>query len=289
MMLPSSDFDKISPTALLVAYARQFGDIAYTQEIARLSNAEETASKFVLPGQEQPLTVMATIMEARYKAIEQVRAKFNHCQVLELASGLLPRGMIVSKNPAITYIESDLALMIQQKQRLVQQLISDRPNLHFLAIDATDHQNFLSLNQFFQANQPVTVLCEGLLMYLTFPEKQRVFANVHQILQTYGGVWITSDFMTKAMVQMRRSNPITKQFFEKIESATERLWADNEFEDLDHAKAFAQEQGFQVEVLSMLEVMDQLKSLSSLEKLGIDRDRAKVMLSVSPIFALKLA
>ena len=40
MQVPTSSFDKISPTALLVAYARQFTDIPYSQELAQLVNAQ---------------------------------------------------------------------------------------------------------------------------------------------------------------------------------------------------------------------------------------------------------
>lgn len=160
-------------------------------------NAEATVNQFVSKGQQQPI-IVAALIEARYKTIEQVRSQFNTTQILELASGLLPRGMLLSQNPEITFIESDLSGMIQRKQQFVQQLIGERSNLHFLVIDATHSLNSLSLNNYFQPNRPVTILCEGLLMYLTFAEKQQVFANVRELLQTYGGVWITSDFTTKA-------------------------------------------------------------------------------------------
>jgi hypothetical protein len=40
--LPDRNFDKISPTALLAAYARQFSDIPYAKEIAAMANAEAT-------------------------------------------------------------------------------------------------------------------------------------------------------------------------------------------------------------------------------------------------------
>lgn len=86
--LPVSDFDKISPTALLVAYARQFSDISYAKEIAELTNAEATVNQFVSKGQQQPI-VIAALIEARYKTIEQVRAQFNTTQILELASSTL--------------------------------------------------------------------------------------------------------------------------------------------------------------------------------------------------------
>jgi len=49
-----SNFDKISPTALIVAYVRQFSDIPYTREIAQLTHAKETASQFESQGQQQP-------------------------------------------------------------------------------------------------------------------------------------------------------------------------------------------------------------------------------------------
>jgi hypothetical protein len=66
---PASDFDKISPTALLVAYARQFSDIPYTKEVAELTDAAATVKQFVSEGQEQPI-VVAALVEARYKTIE---------------------------------------------------------------------------------------------------------------------------------------------------------------------------------------------------------------------------
>ncbi len=286
MTTPSTrEFDKISPTALLVAYVRQFSDIPYTQEIAALSNTEAIANQFVLQGQKQPL-MMAAVVEARYKAIEQVRAHFNHTQILELASGLLPRGMILSENPEIIFIESDLGVMLHQKQQLVHQMIGDRANLHFTEIDATNDTNALSLSEYFLSDQPVTVLCEGLLMYLTLAEKQRVFAKVKGILQTYGGVWITSDFTTKEIGDMRRMDPVIREVFEKIANSTNRSFAENEFDDFNHAYRFAQEQGFHVESFSMLDVVDQLKCLSTL---GIDREHAKAVLSVTPVFALTLA
>ena len=287
MTTPSvSNFDKISPTALLVAYARQFSDIPYAKEIAELTNAEATVNQFVSKGQQQPISV-AALIEARYKTIEQVRTQFKATQILELASGLLPRGMLLSQNPEITYIESDLPEMVQRKQQLVQQLIGERFNLHFLVFNATDSLNCLSLNDYFQPDKPITILCEGLLMYLTFAEKQQVFANVRELLQTYGGVWITSDFTTKGgSSQLQQSVSGLRQLNQKIGSSTGRTLPENEFDDLDHAKQFAQKQGFRVEEFNMLDVIDQLRCLSAL---GIERDFAKVLLTVTPVVALTLA
>ncbi len=283
---PASDFDKISPTALLVAYARQFSDIPYTKEVAELTDAAATLKQFGEGRQEQPV-VAAALVEARYKMIEQVVARFNGMQILELASGLLPRGIIRSQNPDVTFIESDLPGMIYRKEQVVQQLIGSRPNLHFLAIDVTSRPNPLPLTGYFHSEKPVTLLSEGLLMYLTFAEKQQVCANVREMLQTYGGVWITSDFTTKAgSGQMRQNDPALRQLNQKISSLTGRSLTENEFDHLEHAKHFALEQGFRVEEFSMLEVFDQLNCVSVLR---IDLERAKPLLAATPVFALTLA
>ncbi len=102
-------------------------------------------------------------------------------QVLELASGLLPRGMTLSYNPNITFIETDLPAIIGCKRQLVQQLIGERPNLHFVELDATESSNqFLKSTEHFTAGQPVIILCEGLLTHLTLPEKQQY--SIHLLL-----------------------------------------------------------------------------------------------------------
>ncbi len=282
----ANDFNKISPTALLVAYARQFSNIPYTKEVAELTDAAATVKQFGERQQEQPI-VAAALIEARYKVIEQVMARFNGMQILELASGLLPRGMIRSQNPDITFIESDLSGMIHRKEQLVQQLIGDRSNLHFLEIDATSRPNPLPLIGYFHSEKTVTILCEGLLMYLTFAEKQQVCANVREMLQTYGGVWITSDFTTQSgSGQMRQNDPAMHQVYQNISRLTGRSFTENQFDNLEHAKQFALEQGFQVEEFSMLEVINQLNCVSVL---GIDLELAKPLLAARPVFALTLA
>ena len=289
--LPGSEFDKISPTAFLTTYVRQFTDIPYTKEIAQLTNAIATAQQFIDQGQTNSIVpVLAVLVEGRYKAIEQVRSQFHTTQILELASGLLPRGMILSQQKEITFIESDLPAMIQQKQQLAQQLVGERPNLHFLTIDATSNLNSLRLNDYFQSDQPITILCEGLLMYLTFAEKQQVFANVREILQTFGGVWITPDLSTKVGAEkIGQDSSASQQTAQKFASLIGRTVTDvteNLFIDLDHAKQFVQEQGFQIEEKSALLVLDQLKCLSAL---GIERDIAQKLLTTIPVFVLRLA
>ena len=284
--LQASDFDKIIHTAFMVSLARQFTDIPYANELAQLVEAQRLLELSGPQNQDKNVLLTARV-EARYKAINQVMAQYQIAQVLELASGLLPRGLAMSCDPNIIFIESDLPTMIRCKQQLVQQLIGERPNLHFLEIDATSRpsQFFKSAEQL-KAGQPVIILCEGLLTHLNVAEKQLVCANVREMLHSYGGVWITPDFIDKAsLVQSLQNNPDLQKLLQTGTNLTGRSLVDNNFATLDQARQFAYDQGFCVAEHSMLNVIDQL---SCLEILGIDTEVVRTMLAAQSVFALTL-
>ncbi|MEX0271972.1 class I SAM-dependent methyltransferase [Leptolyngbyaceae cyanobacterium UHCC 1019] len=281
-----TSFNKISPTALLVTYARQFSDIPYAREISELVDAQSVVGQYAPNGIED-LKYFAPVMEARYKATNGLLAKFGCRQIVELASGLLPRGMVMSENPEITFVESDLPLMIEQKRALVDRLIAPRPNLHFAAIDVTATPSQFPVNaEYLRQGEPIALACEGLLQYLTLPEKQLVFANVQQMLQHYGGVWITPDLTTKQRrSQLRNYNPATERILKAIAQNTGRSTLDNSFEHSEHLQQFVADQGFHLQTFSLIDILDQL---SSLERLNIAVQDITPLLAGTDIFALTL-
>lgn len=286
MSVQAGRFDKISPTAFLVAYARQFTDIPYAKELAQLVEAHAVVESLLGQAVNEP-AVIAALIEARYKTINHVMSQYEATQVLELASGLLPRGMKMSENSNVIFIESDLPAIINRKQQLLRQLIGERQNLHFIVIDATSIPSQFPLHaDYLNAKQPVVILCEGLLMYLSMPEKQQVFANIREMLEHYTGVWITPDLNTKDRLEQRlRANPALQNLAQMITETTGRSTA-NVFDTLADVNQFAVEQGFHIEEHSMLDVVDQL---TCLESLGIDADAARQILAVNSVFTLTLA
>jgi len=281
-----SPFDKISSSALIVAYARQFTDIPYSKEFSQMSGAPvmiDHINKTASPvPQELPV-----LIEGRYKAIDHVMAQFSSTQILEIASGLLPRGMLMSQNPDNVFIESDLPVMISHKRHMVKHLIGDRPNLHFLPIDATSQPTQFPLHvDFLDSHQPVTVVCEGLLPYLTFEQKQQVCDNLREFLEIYGGVWITADFLSKSdFSRLRRVSPFWQKSLEELIVLTGQSAEDLIFEDLAHIETFVKQQGFKLQKYYVLDVFDQLTCLRSLP---IAHNIAEFILSDSYIFALTL-
>ncbi|WP_197985403.1 class I SAM-dependent methyltransferase [Leptolyngbya sp. Cla-17] len=284
--MPTS-FDKISPTASLVTYARQFSDIPYAMEISELVKAQSVVEQYATNGVEE-LKYFAPVMEARYKALNWILATFDCRQIVELASGLLPRGMVMSEDPAITFVESDLPLMIEQKRAVVDRLVENRANLHFAAIDVTANPSQFPVNaDYLRRGEPIAIACEGLLQYLTLHEKQQVFANVRQMLQPYGGVWITPDLTTKQRrSQLRNYHPAMERILQAIAQNTGRSTLDNSFENLEHMQQFVADQGFQLQSFAFTELLDQL---SSLKRLGISPNSIKPLLAGTSIFALTLS
>lgn len=285
--MKTNDFEKISPTAFMVSSFRGLTDIPYAKELAQQAEAQLINKSLPQP-KEKPVG-LAIHLEARYKAINQVIAQYPITQVLEIASGLLPRGLVMSCDPNITFIESDLPEMITYKHQQVQQLVGKRANLHFLEIDATHPSNelFKSIN-YLTPKQPIMIVCEGLLMYLTPSEKQQLCANVREILKAYSGVWITSDFISDISFKQALQNNVRLQAqIPSIQSFTDRVDSENYgfFETPEQAQQFACEQGFHVTEYSLTNVVNQL---SGIEVLGIDPEIARQILAGQSVFAMTL-
>ena len=287
MAAPSNRFDAISPTAQLVAYARQFSALPFTTELAQFLNVPKVLRQFAIEHQEEIL-LLAVLFEARYKAVDWAIAQFESQQIVELASGLLPRGMVMSQNPDLTFVESDLPATIYLKQQLVAQIIGEPFNLHFEAIDATSHPSQLPVGaDYLRGSEPIILLCEGLLQYLTISEKRRLLANIREMLQRYGGVWITPDLATKqSQLQIEEHSAGSRRLHQTIINTTGRSLIDNGFNDRAEIKQFVSEQGFWIEECSLL---DRVEWLTCLDLLGGDWENFRSLLKTRYISMLTLS
>ncbi|BAZ13046.1 hypothetical protein NIES4071_48800 [Calothrix sp. NIES-4071] len=284
MQSPTNSFDKISPTAIMVAELRQFTDIPYSKEIAQLVNAQAVVEKLIENNLNRPVEV-GVWLEGRYKSVNKLIGQAT--QIIELASGLQPRGMVMTENPDIIFIESDLPGILSQKQEIVKKLIGNRPNYHLIPINVTSDPSQFPLHaNYLDTQKPVVITCEGLMMHLTFAEKQMVFKNIREMLEIYGGMWITPDLNDKVgLNKMRSFSPGLQNISRTTAEITGRNVDDYLFENPDHVKQFAQLQGFTIDSYNMLEIID---SLTCLEPLKIDVEIAKSMLANAFVSVLKL-
>ncbi|AFY72533.1 O-methyltransferase involved in polyketide biosynthesis [Synechococcus sp. PCC 7502] len=294
--LSQNEFDKISPTALLVAYARTFTDIHYTKQLSEAVNSQSVVEGLL--GQKlEEVAEITVLIESRYRSIDRAIAilkskktsKNNSGQILEIASGLLPRGMIMSEDTSLRFVETDLPLMIEQKANLVKVLVGDRLNLHFKPVDITALSNHLKdCIELLDRNQPVIILSEGLLMYLTHAQKQQAFANVRELLELFGGVWITTDLVTvKAINRRKQISPGLGQISQMVSRLSDRPIGDTYFQDTEQIEDFITVQGFKCDRTPVLSLIN-LDQLNCLHSLNINPEIAEAILSDAYVYSLSV-
>ena len=133
-MVQEEAYEKISTTAKLVAHIRAFTDIPFAKEIAAASGAEKDFQ--TLAGQSAEfMTHFAFNWGARYKTTDQIIARYDITQVLEIAAGLPPRGLAMTENPDVLYLATDLPEILEQEKAIAEPILTKlnihRPNLYY--------------------------------------------------------------------------------------------------------------------------------------------------------------
>lgn len=241
--------EKISPTAIGVAYARTFSDIPYSREIAELCGVDHLTK-----ANEEVHRKAAPYFEARFKSLTNLLKREAVKNILEVAAGVGPRGLIMtSEDPQLYYIETDLTEMSHTKNSILaaleQQLEVQRPkNLHLASLDGFDRDAMATIVEKFPLG-PITIAHEGLLAYYSRVEKQQFGQVVREMLLRRGGSWITPDFLTvedigKVNSRFSAADEIYQEGLQEIRTTTGRDFWSNAFVDLDDAKAFVTSMDF---------------------------------------------
>lgn len=278
--------EKISFTADGIAYVRTFTDIPFSKEIFE---AMERLTGPLDPAQKARLMSYPPILpyfESRYKMTDQVIRENGFEQILELAGGLSPRGIIMLRDDhdrSACYVELDLPDKADLKAKVLE-AIHEPPTLVFPSVilekgNVADETDFERACRHFDGRS-VAVICEGLLRYMSWPDKHALASNVARLLQRSGGVWVTPDI--ELLDQVNSSPVVSKRYDEwaKIMGADIRPFL---FKDLDHAFVFFEDHGFKVECRNHLDIVDKLVSPA---RLGLDPDTVKEELSKRSTFVL---
>ena len=286
-----NNYENIGPTAWRVAYQRTLSDIKYAKEIF------DELDSFVKPSNSVQTEYMesaktsnlAPQFEARYKLINNLLEKNKTSQILEIASGLAPRGLAMTEeNPDLQYVELDLPIMAGHKRKMLENLFvkgkaKPQNNLHIEDGDALDEKSLFKATRYFK-NEPISVVNEGLLRYLNFNQKAVVAKNIHSLLEKFGGVWITSDITLKKI--------LTNQYKHERSDNRKRIIAlsgidveANSFENEEEARNFFEKLDFSVERHSFLEVKDELVSP---QKLGLSLKVVEEMLCWAVVYVMKI-
>jgi O-methyltransferase involved in polyketide biosynthesis len=268
----TADVAQISVTAKVSAYYRKFSDIAFAAEVATLIGADDAFAEIARDHGLEPdkLTFYAPMFEARYKSITEIIRKSGASQVLELACGYSLRGLDLTRDGSTRYVETDLPDVVATKLELLDELRRrheiERDPLHVVAAaDALDIDQLRGAAAVFDRARPLTVLCEGLIGYLTREETSRLAANVRTLIGEFsGGWWIVPDFAFKTEIQSLPPERIRLR--EAITGVTQRDLDASAFEDAGDLAAFLRGVGFDMRVCSQV---DETPSFSTIAALGL--------------------
>ncbi|HEY1835479.1 MAG TPA: class I SAM-dependent methyltransferase [Candidatus Saccharimonadales bacterium] len=283
--ISDSEYTPIIPTAFATAYPRTLSDIPYSdvifEQLLRLRKEEN------LPELETGLIVprLAPELEARYKLVDKLLRQTGITQVLELAAGLSPRGLIMAGgDPTVQYAELELLDMIAMKRRILGDIAELPENLHLIAGNALRLKDLRQATADFDVAMPLAIVNEGLLRYLNFDEKAQIARNVHAVLELFGGAWITCDTTPKKFLAVQDS--VTKPGMnDRLSKTSGKDFNNTMFEDLNHAKRFFGELGFSLEVH---ELQDIATMLSSPAKLHLARDETARLLAHGVVVVMQL-
>lgn len=265
-------FESICPTAILTSYCRTFTDIPYEREIYEWLSANYCENIKLNK-------MLSPEFEARYKLINKIlNDNRNIKQVLELAAGYSSRGVIYSKQD-YKYVEMDLDVVAKNKIELLNDIDDIPSNLHI------ESGNALSkCEKYFNPNQEIAIINEGLLRYLTFEEKRVVATNIYNFLKKYNGVWITSDVTPKKFIQ--EQDKCIPSFNKDLNEVTSRNELNDRFNDIEHINSFMREIGFEnIETYKFIEMKNELKSL---EVLGINNSKYDELLESAIVAVISI-
>jgi O-methyltransferase involved in polyketide biosynthesis len=282
----TSDPARISVTAKLSAYYRKFSDIAFAAEVASLIGADEAFAALVREHALEPdkLAFYAPMFEARYKSITHLITACGATQVLELACGYSLRGLDLTQNSTLHYVETDLPDVIATKRQLLDDIrrrhdLAPRPLHTVTPADALDLTQLQAAAAAFDRARPLVILCEGLVGYLTKQETTRLTINVHTLLRDFTrGWWIVPDFTFKS--ELQNLPPERLRLREAVTGLTERQLDASAFEDAEDLSSFLRTHGFEAQVRSQI---DETPSFSTLEPLHLSPtvlDRLRPVLRV---------
>ena len=281
-----ADPEKISITAKLSAYYRQFSDIAFASEVAALIGAEDAYAKLARDHglDRDQLTPYAPMFEARYKSVSELIRKSGASQILEVACGYSMRGLDLTRSGTLRYVETDLPGVISTKQELLDEIrqchhIAPSPRHHVTVADALDIEQLRGATRALDPRQPLLVMCEGLMGYLTRAETKRVATNIRALLGDHGGgSWIVPDFTF--VTEIRNLPPERLRLRTAVTGITQRQLDASAFEDHDDLVSFFGGIGFDTRASSQI---DETPSFASLASLGLPAsllDRLRPILRV---------
>ncbi|MEE3491858.1 STAS domain-containing protein [Ruminococcus sp.] len=167
------------------------GDAASVAEKLNLS-FEETQNSATTTVAPEQMTANMILVETRWRTCAAIAEETGCKTLVDLPCGYTPRAKAMAQK-GIAYYGLDLPAAIAEAEPAILSLIDEdqRPLVHFCGVDATNGESLKAALK--DAEGPLCITTEGLLMYFTDSEVGALCDNIRMLLNEHGGCWVTSD------------------------------------------------------------------------------------------------
>ena len=249
----NKDYSTISPSALSLLKMKAHTSIPFAKEAAALLQRHNVHTLPQNLAEKLYYWMRIFHFEARYTSINNLLADIDPQNILELSSGYSFRGLDYCINHAAHYIDTDLPAVIDLKKSLQKEItppvLSFKGKLESIALNSLDEQEFGKVVSHFNAGS-LTIVNEGLLMYLTTDEKKKLAGIIHRHLVQRGGYWITADIYIRSQESSVRNLRMSK---EEENFFAQHNIDENKFESEAAAETFFKGQGFTIDKIATVE------------------------------------
>jgi O-methyltransferase involved in polyketide biosynthesis len=237
------DFSSISPSALSLIHMKGLTSIPYARQVSLLLKGNSSGE-----GEESDRDLLFWVrvfhFEERYKSINNLIDQTNIKNIIELSSGFSFRGLFYSLQQEMHFIDTDLPEVIVRKAELLDAMKATEPEqkgkLELQPLNVLDKGTFEEAVMRFPPGE-ILIINEGLLMYLSIPEKEQLCKIIRRLLKIRGGYWITADIYTSRPDGNHTTIPYSDNNFFKYHRIEE-----NKFANIEAARDFFRENGFEV-------------------------------------------
>ena len=262
----------VSSSAISVLRLKALADVPYAHAVLDELAARSGVAAPVRGSMNGHLA-RAAHFEDRYRSVDELLSTLRAPAILEMSAGFSFRSVDYARRFQVRYLDTDLVPVISLKRQLFDRLRAREPagtafagEVDFLGLDVSSTPDWRAVEPAVGTGD-VTVVNEGLLMYLTHEQKAGLCARVRDLLRGRDGHWITGDIYIRSAAAPPAPGTATERTFNE----RHRMW-DNRFASFAEAEDFFRANGFRV--IARAARQRRLVSLESLRDRGALTDGA---------------
>jgi O-methyltransferase involved in polyketide biosynthesis len=237
----------------IAAYCNTFTDTKFANEVyysLKNSNDLQNPKDRISPATAKKI---APHIEVRRKLADRLIKKTGIKQILAIGTGLSSRGLEMTSDKDVVYVEFGMSDVMDQKRKIIKSIseeeaVQPKKNLHLEEGSPLSLTDLIRATRYFDETKPVLVINELLMQFLDWGEKEQYAINIATLLKNFRGIWITP---VAPFRSPNEANAVKNPWVLKMLDAAGTKDPDKLFKDKADARRFFDELGFSTNSYTM--------------------------------------